>query len=156
MAVEEGQKAPEFALAQSDGSVVKLEDLRGQVVVLYFYPKDDTPGCTTEACSFRDNWTELQQAGATVLGMSPDSVNSHKRFSDKFSLPFPLLSDIDKTTVQEYGVWAEKSMYGKMYMGVERTTFVIDREGVIRRIFRKVKVNGHTEEVLEAVRAAAS
>jgi len=156
MALSEGQPAPDFAMASGDGSTVKLSDLRGKTVVLYFYPKDDTPGCTKEACSFRDHYDELKSLGVAVLGVSPDDAASHRKFAGKYSLPFPLLADEGAATATAYGVWVEKSMYGKKYMGVERTTFVIDGEGIIRKVFPKVKVEGHTEEVLEAVRGLAN
>ena len=143
-----GQKAPSFSLPDQTGKLVRLADYRGQKVILYFYPKDDTSGCTKEACAFRDSIEEIQDNGAVVLGVSPDSVESHKKFVGKYELNFPLLSDANKTVVQAYGVWKEKSMYGRKYMGVERTTFVIDQYGKIDEIFRKVHVDGHIEEVL--------
>ena len=146
-----GQKAPEFRAPDDTGKIVALSDLRGKKVVLYFYPKDDTPGCTKEACSFRDGIAQIKKKGAVVLGVSPDSVGSHQKFKEKFTLNFPLLADPDKRIVQAYGVWKEKSMYGKKYMGVERTTFVIDEEGRIARVFPKVQVDGHYDEVLAAL-----
>jgi len=130
---------------------VKLSDLKGKKVVLYFYPKDDTPGCTTEACNFRDGIAEIKKKGAIVLGVSADSVASHKKFKDKFELPFQLLSDPEKKMIEDYGVWKEKSMYGRKYMGIERTTFVIDGQGKIAHIFPKVKVGSHYDEVLAAL-----
>lgn len=144
----EGRKAPDFSLKDDNGGTVKLSGLRGKMVVLYFYPKDDTPGCTKEACSFRDGFKEIKKKGAAVLGVSPDSVESHKKFKEKFHLNFPLLSDEEKKVVNAYGVWKQKSLYGRKYMGVERTTFVIDKAGKIKKIFPKVKVDGHYEEVL--------
>ena len=144
----EGRKAPDFTLKADNGETVKLSALKGKTVVLYFYPKDDTPGCTKEACSFRDGFSEIQKRGAVVLGVSPDSVESHKKFKEKFHLNFPLLSDEEKKVVNAYGVWKEKALYGRKYMGVERTTFVIDADGKIKKIFPKVKVDGHYEEVL--------
>ncbi|MGC8783414.1 MAG: thioredoxin-dependent thiol peroxidase [Armatimonadota bacterium] len=153
MSVVEGQPAPEFALPATDGSTVRLSELRGKKVVLYFYPKDDTPGCTKEACSFRDNLGVLQDMGVVVLGVSPDSVASHQRFAQKYGLTFPLLADEGAQVATLYGVWKEKKQYGRTYMGIERTTFLIDEEGVVRRIFPKVKVDGHVEEVLEAIRS---
>jgi thioredoxin-dependent peroxiredoxin len=153
MAIAEGQRAPDFELPAGDGSIVKLADLRGKTVVLYFYPKDDTPGCTREACSFRDNYATIQELGVTLLGVSPDKATAHQKFTSKYELPFPLLSDEGAKLAQELGVWVEKVNYGKKYMGIERSTFVIDGNGVVRKIFRKVKVDGHTEEVLAAVRA---
>jgi len=146
-----GQKAPDFNLLNDAGQKVKLSDYKGKKVVLYFYPKDDTPGCTTEACNFRDGIEEIQQRGAVVLGVSADSVDSHKKFKNKFELNFPLLADPEKKMIESYGVWKEKSMYGKKYMGIERTTFVIDGQGKISHIFPKVKVNEHYDEVLEAL-----
>ena len=149
--LKEGQKAPAFQAPDDTGKSVSLSDLKGKKVVLYFYPKDDTPGCTREACSFRDGIARIKKKGAVVFGVSPDSVGSHQKFKEKFTLNFPLLADPDKKLVQAYGVWKEKSMYGKKYMGVERTTFVIDEEGRVARIFPKVQVDGHYDEVLGAL-----
>ena len=146
-----GQKAPEFTALNDKGEKVKLSELKGKKVVLYFYPKDDTPGCTKEACAFRDGIDEIKAQGAIVLGVSADSVDSHKKFKSKFDLNFPLLADTDKKMVEAYGVWKEKSMYGKKYMGIERTTFVIDGQGKIAHIFPKVKVEQHYDEVLQAL-----
>jgi peroxiredoxin Q/BCP len=146
-----GQKAPDFTLPDESGQKVKLSDYKGKKVVLYFYPKDDTPGCTTEACNFRDGFDEIQARGAVVLGVSADSVESHKKFKKKFELNFPLLADPDKKMIENYGVWKEKSMYGKKYMGIERTTFVIDAQGKVSHIFPKVKVADHFDEVVEAL-----
>lgn len=143
-----GQKAPPFALLDDKGQKVSLSDFKGKKVVLYFYPKDDTPGCTREACAFRDGIEELRDSGAVVLGVSADSVESHKKFITKYDLNFPLLSDVDKKVLQAYGVWKEKSLYGRKFMGIERTTFVIDEEGKIGHIFPKVKVDGHLDDVL--------
>jgi thioredoxin-dependent peroxiredoxin len=154
MSVEEGKAAPAFSMESTDGKTVSLKDLKGNKVVLYFYPKDDTPGCTVEACSFRDSFADFKKAGAVILGVSPDSVTSHDKFKEKFSLPFPLLADAEHAVAEKYGIWKEKSMYGKKYMGVERTTFIIDSAGKIAKIFPKVKVEGHHEEVLAAVKAA--
>jgi len=152
--LSEGQKAPDFALPSTEGKVISLSDYLGKSnVVLYFYPKDDTPGCTKEACFFRDMRAEFASAGAEILGVSVDSVESHERFASKYHLPFPLLADEDQSVLNAYGVWKEKSMYGKTYFGTERTTFLIDKEGVIRKIWPKVKVEGHVDEVLEAVRS---
>jgi thioredoxin-dependent peroxiredoxin len=149
-----GDKAPEFALPTIGGKTISLADYLGsRNVVLYFYPKDDTPGCTKEACSFRDVQGEFDAAGAVILGVSIDSVKSHEKFARKYHLPFPLLSDEPKTVTTAYGVFKEKSMYGKTFMGVERTTFLIDKQGVIRKIWPKVKVDGHVDEVLEAVKS---
>jgi peroxiredoxin Q/BCP len=146
-----GQKAPDFTVLNDKGEKVTLSDFKGKKVVLYFYPKDDTPGCTKEACAFRDGISGLKARGATVLGVSVDSVESHRKFRDKFDLNFPLLADTDKKLVEAYGTWKEKSMYGKKYMGVERTTFIIDEQGKISHIFPKVKVDEHYGEVLAAL-----
>ena len=151
MDLKMGQKAPDFAAMNDKGEKVKLADLKGKKVVLYFYPKDDTPGCTTEACAFRDGIDEIKARGAVVLGVSADSVDSHKKFKSKFDLNFPLLADGDKKVIEAYGVWKEKSMYGRKYMGIERTTFIIDEQGKIAHIFPKVKVAQHYDEVLEAL-----
>ncbi len=148
-ALKVGSKAPEFSLQTGDGKKMSLKDLKGMKVVLYFYPKDNTSGCTKEACAFNENLKVLEKKGAIVIGVSADSVASHKKFAEKYSLVFPLLSDEKKEIIRKYGVWKEKSMYGKKYMGIERTTFVIDGKGVITGIFPKVKVDGHVEEVLE-------
>jgi peroxiredoxin Q/BCP len=148
-----GVKAPDFALPADDGTTVTLSGLKGRKVVLYFYPKDDTSGCTKEACGFRDSWKDVQRAGAVVLGVSPDGVASHQKFKQKYSLPFPLLADADHSVAAAYGAWGEKSMYGKRYMGILRTTFVIDGDGRISRVFEKVKAEGHAAEVLAALRA---
>lgn len=153
MVIAEGQPAPDFALSDQDGNPVTLGSLKGRPVVLYFYPKDDTPGCTKQACAFRDARADYEKAGARVLGVSPDDVKSHGKFAKKYELPFTLLADPTTETCAAYGVWKEKGMYGKTYMGVERTTFVIDGRGVIRRIFPKVKVDGHADEVLEAIQS---
>ncbi len=153
MHVMESQPAPDFALPATDGSTVRLSELRGKKVVLYFYPKDDTPGCTKEACSFRDNLGVLQDMGVVVLGVSPDSVDSHQKFAQKYGLTFPLLADEGAQVATLYGVWKEKKQYGRTYMGIERTTFLIDENGFVRRVFPKVKVEGHVEEVIEAIRS---
>lgn len=153
MNVMEAQPAPDFALPATDGSTVRLSELRGKKVVLYFYPKDDTPGCTKEACSFRDNLGVLQSMGVVVLGISPDSVASHQKFAQKYGLTFPLLADEGAQVATLYGVWKEKKQYGRTYMGIERTTFLIDENGTVRRVFPKVKVDGHVEEVIEAIRS---
>jgi len=149
--VKVGQKAPDFTALNDAGQKVKLSDLKGKKIVLYFYPKDDTPGCTVEACAFRDGIDEVKSRGAVVLGVSVDSVESHKKFKNKFDLNFPLLSDADKAIVQVYGTWKEKSMYGKKFMGIERTTFIIDEQGRISHIFPKVKVDEHYDQVLDAL-----
>ena len=150
--IEEGQKAPDFNLPADDGGKVKLKDLRGQIVVLYFYPRDDTPGCTREACAFRDRSKELQKLGVKVLGVSTDDVASHEKFRDKFKLNFPLLADVDHKTADAYGAWREKNMYGKKSWGVQRSTFVIDADGVVRKAWKRVQVDGHDEQVIEAVK----
>ena len=146
-----GSPAPDFSLPTGSGETVSLKDLKGKKVVLYFYPKDNTSGCTKEACEFNDNLARLKKKGAVVVGISPDSAASHTKFADKYSLSFPLLSDESKEVLKKYGVWKEKSMYGRKYMGVERTTFVIDEKGRITHIFPKVKVEGHVDEVLAAL-----
>jgi peroxiredoxin Q/BCP len=148
-----GDPAPAFTAQTDSGQTVSLADFRGKKVVLYFYPKDDTPGCTREACSFRDHYAALQARGAVVLGVSTDSVASHRRFKEKYGLPFPLLSDPERRIVTAYGVWKEKTLAGRLGFGIERTTFIIDEEGRIAHIFPKVKVDGHTEEVLAALGA---
>jgi peroxiredoxin Q/BCP len=150
--VEVGKKAPDFSLLNQDDEKVSLKDFIGQKVVLYFYPKDDTSGCTKEACSFSDDLPKFSKMDAVILGVSPDSVKSHKKFSEKYKLKFDLLADEEKKVVEKYGVWKEKSMYGRKYMGVERTTFIIDEKGKIKKIFNKVKVDGHSKEVLEALK----
>jgi len=148
--IKEGQKAPDFALPSSDGGKVSLKDLKGKTVVLYFYPKDDTPGCTKEACGFRDSYAALKKK-AVVLGVSPDDIASHDRFRAKYKLPFPLLADADKAVATRFGAWGEKVLYGKKVVGMIRSTFVIDGEGVVRKVFPRVRVDGHAEKVLEAV-----
>jgi peroxiredoxin Q/BCP len=148
-----GAAAPPFTLPADDGSTVSLAGLRGRPVVLYFYPKDDTSGCTVEACEFRDRWSDVQATGAVLLGVSPDPVASHVKFRRKHALPFPLLADTDHRVAEAYGVWGEKSMYGRKYLGVHRTTFVIGADGRIRRVFEKVKPKGHAAEVLAALAA---
>jgi peroxiredoxin Q/BCP len=145
-----GQKAPDFTVLNDKGEKVKLSDFKGKKVVLYFYPKDDTR-CTKEACAFRDGIDRIKRKGAVVMGVSADSVESHQKFKKKFDLNFPLLADTDKKIVEAYGTWKEKSMYGRKYMGIERTTFVVDEQGKISHIFPKVKVNEHYDEVLGAL-----
>ena len=147
----EGDPAPDFALPSDDGRTIALNDLRGKKVVLYFYPNDDTPGCTKEACSFRDNLARVTSKGAVVLGVSRDTLSSHGKFRDKYHLNFPLLADVDGRVTEAYGVWKEKSNYGRTYWGIERTTFLLDEKGVIARVWPKVKVEGHTDEVLAAL-----
>ena len=152
MPVQEGKKAPNFKLASTEGKEISLSNFNGnQVVVLYFYPKDDTPGCTQEACDFRDSLKKFKIKGAAILGVSADSLQAHAKFQKKYSLPFTLLSDESKEIIKTYGVWKEKSMYGKKYMGIERTTLIIDKQGKVAKIFPKVKVAGHAEEVLKLV-----
>lgn len=148
----EGDLAPDFSLLDGSGNTVRLADLRGRKVVLYFYPKDMTPGCTQQACDLRDRHDLIQAAGAVVLGVSPDGVKSHQKFAARYELPFPLLADTDNAAAEAYGVWKEKSMYGRSYMGIERTTFLIDEHGRIARVWPKVKVTGHAAEVLAALR----
>lgn len=148
---EVGELAPDFTLKDGAGNEVRLSDFRGKKVVLYFYPKDLTPGCTQEACDFRDRFAAIREAGAVLLGVSPDSSRTHRKFADKYELPFPLLADEKTAVANAYEVWQEKSMYGRTYMGIVRSTFLIDEEGKIARIWPKVKVAGHGEEVLAAV-----
>lgn len=149
-----GDVAPDFALVDHRGETVRLSDFRGRKVVLYFYPKDDTPGCTREACSFRDDYQRLQEAGAVVLGVSPDPVESHVKFREKYGLPFPLLSDPDHQVAARYGVWKEKRMFGRTYWGIDRTTFVIDEEGRIVKVIRGVKPEEHPQRALKALGVA--
>ena len=149
--VTEGQPAPDFTLRSETGTTVTLSSLRDRSVVLYFYPKDDTPGCTTQACGIRDAWGDFERAGAVVLGVSPDDEESHEKFKQKFDLPFTLLADTDHEVADAYGVWGEKTYAGKTYMGVLRSTFVIDGDGNVARIFHDVKPAEHTEQVLEAL-----
>ena len=148
-----GKRAPTFNLESDSGEKVSLASLRGKRVVLYFYPKDDTPGCTQESCDFRDNLARVKAQGAVVYGVSKDSVGSHQKFKQKFSLPFPLLSDPSHAMIEKYGVWKEKKLYGRAYMGVERTTVIIDEHGKVAQIFSKVKVTGHAESVIEALQS---
>lgn len=147
--LKEGSKAPYFEGIDQNDKVVKLSDYKGKKVVLYFYPKDNTPGCTAEACNLRDNYTSLLERGFIVIGISPDDEKSHKKFSAKFSLPFPLIADTSKNILNEYGVWGEKKMYGKSYLGVIRTTFIIDENGIIEKIISKVNTSGHTEQIFD-------
>lgn len=152
--LEEGKPAPDFSLPSTEGKEIGLSEFKGKKnVVLYFYPKDNTPGCTKESCDFRDSVKAFHAADTVVLGLSADSLKSHDNFRKLFKLPFPLLSDENKEVIKQYGVWAEKSLYGKKYMGIERTTVVIDKAGKVRKIFPKVKVDGHREEVLAVVKA---
>ncbi|MBN2048820.1 MAG: thioredoxin-dependent thiol peroxidase [Spirochaetales bacterium] len=149
--LQEGEKAPEFSLPDADGKTVSLTDFRGKKVVVYFYPKDNTPGCTTEACAFRDVYDDILAKGAVVLGISADSEQSHINFRKKFNLPFFLLSDKEKTVLQSFGAWGEKKMYGKSYMGILRSTFIIDEEGNVMKVFPKVSPREHAAEVLEVL-----
>ena len=153
MSVEEGKRAPDFTAATDSGGKVRLYDLRGKAVILYFYPKDDTTGCTREACAFRDALPNFSKAKATVIGVSKDSVVRHDKFKAKYDLNFPLVSDEDGKICEKYGTWIEKTLYGRKYMGIDRATFLIDGTGTVRRIWRKVKVPGHVEEVLDAAKA---
>jgi thioredoxin-dependent peroxiredoxin len=148
--IKEGDAAPDFETRDAEGNTVKLSDLRGQKVVLYFYPKDDTPGCTKEACSFRDSFAEYESRGIKVLGVSTDDEKSHRKFAEKYSLPFTLLADTDHAVADAYGVYGEKQYMGRNYMGVNRVTFLIDEEGRVRKVFDKVKVDEHADEVLKA------
>lgn len=150
--LEEGTKAPAFTLEADDGSKVKLADLKGSPVVIYFYPADDTPGCTREACAFRDRSAELKKLGARIFGVSPDDVASHVKFKNKFKLNFPLLADPDHKVAERFGAWREKNMYGNLKMGIVRSTFLIGPDGVIKKVWRSVKVDGHDEAVIEALR----
>ncbi|HYL49561.1 MAG TPA: thioredoxin-dependent thiol peroxidase [Stellaceae bacterium] len=154
MTLEIGDKAPDFTLPTDGAGTMRLSDLKGQNVVLYFYPKDDTSGCTAEACQFRDLFPKFGRTDTTVIGISRDSIASHDKFKKKYKLPFTLASDEQGKVTERYGVWVQKSMYGRKYMGIERSTFLIDDKGVIRGIWRKVKVPAHAEEVLNAIKAS--
>jgi peroxiredoxin Q/BCP len=147
-----GSPAPAFSLPSDEGTTVALKDLKGRKVVLYFYPKDDTSGCTIEACEFRDSWAAVRRAGAVVLGVSPDGIASHQKFKRKHELPFTLLADEDHAVAEAYGVWGEKKMYGRKYHGILRTTFILDERGRVARVFNKVKPEGHAAEVLAALK----
>jgi peroxiredoxin Q/BCP len=153
MSVSEGDKAPSFAMATDGGGTVNLKDLKGQNVVLYFYPKDNTPGCTKEACAFRDLMPDFSGIDAAVIGVSKDSVKKHDNFKAKYELPFTLASDEDGSVCEAYGTWVQKKLYGREYMGIERATFLIDGTGVIRKVWHKVKVAGHAEDVLESAQS---
>ena len=149
-----GDKAPPFQAADQDGEKVSLSDFKGRKVVLYFYPKDDTPGCTKEACSFRDAWSRLRRKKIAVLGVSADDERSHRKFAEKYDLPFRLLADTDKSILKAYGAWGEKSLYGRKYMGILRTTYLIDEKGRIARVWPRVKPEGHADEILAAAAEA--
>jgi peroxiredoxin Q/BCP len=149
--LEAGANAPQFALPADDGSTVDLAALRGKKVVLYFYPRDDTPGCTKEACEFRDSWTAVQRAGAVVLGVSPDGIAAHEKFKKKYRLPFQLLADTGHEVADAYGAWGRKNLYGRLFSGILRTTFVIDQDGRIAKVFEKVRPKGHAAQVLAAL-----
>ena len=149
MTVDVGDPAPDFSKPRDGGGTLWLADLKGRPTVIYFYPKDDTPGCTKEACGFRDAWADVTDAGINLVGVSKDPASSHDKFKAKYELPFPLISDEDTELAQAFGVWKEKNMYGKKTMGVERSTFLLDADGVIRKAWRKVKVDGHVDKVLE-------
>jgi peroxiredoxin Q/BCP len=153
MALKEGAKAPDITRETDSGEKLKLSSLQGKNVVLYFYPKADTPGCTTEACDFRDRSQDFAKLDAVIIGISPDAVKAQAKFKTKFELPFHLLADVEHSAAEKYGVWVEKSMYGKTYMGVERSTFLINKEGKLAKIWNKVKVAGHADEVLAALKA---
>ena len=152
----EGQKAPDFKGKDQDGNTISLKDFKGKKVVLYFYPEDDTPGCTAEACNLRDNYSELKKAGLAIIGVSPDDKASHKKFEEKYNLPFPLIEDPQKKIIDKYEVWGEKNMYGKKYEGLLRTTFLIDENGLILKVFKKPKTKAHSEEILKVLKEAKS
>lgn len=151
--LKEGDKAPNFSVVNQDNQLLTLENFKGKKLILYFYPKDNTPGCTAESCNLRDNYSELQSLGFEVLGVSADSISSHKKFIDKFDLPFNLLSDSDKAVINAFGVWGPKTFMGKKYDGIHRTTFVIDQNGIIEKIFSKVKTKEHTQQILETYKS---
>lgn len=154
--IEPPAKAPAFSLKATDGSTVKLSDFKGKYVVLYFYPKDDTPGCTREACAFRDRSQEIQDLGAVVLGVSADSVEKHQKFTQKYDLNFPLLADTEHELAEKYGAWREKNMYGKVSMGIQRSTYIIDPAGKVAKLWKKVSVDGHDEQVISALKELAA
>lgn len=149
--LKSGDKAPDFSLQSDTGEKINLKDLKGKKVILYFYPKDNTSGCTKEACDFRDSIKTFNKKNAVIIGVSKDSTESHRKFKSKYELPFTLLSDESADILKKYGVWKEKSMYGRKYMGIERTTFIINEKGKIERIYNKVKVNGHIEEIIKTI-----
>ena len=149
--LREGDKAPAFEGINQDGNTIRLNDLRGKKVILYFYPKDDTPGCTAEACSLRDNYAELAERGFEVIGVSPDNEKSHIKFKSKYGLPYNLISDTEKNILKDYGAWGEKNMYGKIVQGVLRTTFIINEDGIIEKVFTKVNTKDHAQQILEGL-----
>ncbi len=151
MAIEVGKKAPDFALQNQDGETVRLSDYAGKRVVLYFYPKDMTPGCTNQACDFRDNYEQFKDLNTVILGVSPDPIERHQKFIDKHELPFPLLADTEQEVAKLYDVWKLKKMFGKEFYGIERSTFIIDEEGIVRKIWRKVRVKGHIDETIQFI-----
>ncbi|TWU39918.1 putative peroxiredoxin bcp [Novipirellula aureliae] len=151
--LEPGRKAPAFTLQDDSGNKVKLSELKGKPVVIYFYPRDNTPGCTKEACAFRDRYDELKELGAQLFGVSTDSAESHTKFRDKHSLPFPLLVDADHAMSEKYGAWREKNMYGKKSMGIQRSTYLIDSSGKVAHVWKRVKVDGHDQQVIDSVKA---
>ncbi len=153
MMIEEGKPAPDFELKSDEGTLVRLSELRGRPVVLYFYPRDDTPGCTAQACGIRDAWVDFERTGAHVVGVSPDDESSHLEFKKKYGLPFTLLADPDHATAEQYGVWVKKNYAGNTYMGVERSTFVIDAAGNVAKVMRRVKPDTHAKEVLAALQS---
>lgn len=150
--VDVGSEAPDFTLPSDQGEMIQLRKLRGKTVVLYFYPKDDTPGCTREACSFRDAQAEMKKLGAVVLGISADEIASHQKFRTKYGLNFPLLADVDHGVAEAYGAWREKTRFGKKTMGIQRSTFLIDKDGIVRKVWKNVQVDGHDQQVLQAIR----
>jgi len=151
--LKEGDKAPQFTGTDQDGKKISLKDFKGQVVVLYFYPEDDTPTCTIQACNLRDNYTLLKKEGLQIIGISPDDTTKHKKFEQKFSLPFPLIADPKRAIIDKYGVWGEKQMFGNRYMGLHRTTFIIDEKGIIKKIFLKPKSSKHAEEIIKSLKS---
>ncbi|MFZ9088771.1 MAG: thioredoxin-dependent thiol peroxidase [Planctomycetaceae bacterium] len=154
--IEPGKKAPAFSVRATDGSLVRLSSFKGKAVVLYFYPKDDTPGCTREACAFRDRLKEIEDLGAVVLGVSADSVEKHVKFTEKYSLTFPLLADTEHEIAEKYGAWREKNMYGKVSMGIQRSTFIIDGDGKVAKLWKRVSVDGHDQQVIDFLQEMSS
>ena len=154
--IDEGKKAPTFTVKDQDNATMKLSDFKGNPIVLYFYPRDDTPGCTKEACAFRDRYAELQKLGVTLLGVSADDAESHTKFRDKFDLPFPLLVDQGNKISEKYGAYREKNMYGKKSMGIQRSTYLIDSDGKVAKVWKRVRVDGHDQQVIDAINALDS